>query len=66
MKIEVLVKKFRREKNINLETLSRMSGVSTTHINDIENNIKSPSLNVMVQLARALKVDITDLYKVKW
>lgn len=66
MKIKILVRKFRKEKNISLETLSKKSGVSKTHINDIENNIKSPSLYVMVRLARALKVDITELYKVRW
>ena len=46
--------------------MSEKSGISTTHINDIENNIKKPSLLVMVQLAKALDVDITELYKVKW
>ena len=34
--------------------------------NDIENNIKSPSLFVMVRLSKALDVEITELYKVKW
>ena len=56
MKVEILVKNIRQEKNINLEKLSKKSGVSTTHINDIENNIKSPSLYVMVRLAKALEV----------
>ena len=66
MKVEILVKNIRQEKHISLEKLSNKSGISTTHINDIENNIKSPSLYVMVRLAKALNVDITKLYKVKW
>lgn len=66
MKVEILVKEVRQERNINLKRLSKKSGVSTTHINDIENNIKSPSLYVMIRLAKALEVDITNLYKVKW
>lgn len=66
MKVEILVKNIRQEKHISLEKLSKKSGISTTHINDIENNIKSPSLYVMVRLAKALNVDITKLYKVKW
>ena len=49
-----------------LSKLSEKSGVSSTHINDIENNIKSPSLFVMVRLSKALDVEITELYKVKW
>lgn len=66
MKVEILVKNIRQEKHISLEKLSKKSGISTTHINDIENNIKSPSLYVIVRLAKALNVDITKLYKVKW
>ncbi len=66
MNIEILVKEIRQEKHISLEKLSNRSGVSTTHINDIENNIKSPSLYVMVRLAKALEVGITELYKVIW
>ena len=66
MHIEILLKKVRNEKNMTLNKLSEKSGVSTTHINDIENNIKSPSLFVMVRLSKALDVEITELYKVKW
>ena len=65
MHIEILLKEVRNQKNITLNKLSEKSGVSTTHINDIENNIKSPSLFVMVRLSKALDVDITELYKVK-
>ncbi len=66
MHIEILLKQIRQNKSVTLNNLSKKSGVSTTHINDIENNIKSPSLLVMVRLSKALDVDITDLYKVKW
>ena len=33
---------------------------------DIEKDFKSPSLLVMVRLAKALNVEITDLYRVRW
>lgn len=66
MHIEILLKQVRKRKNITLNKLSDKSGISTTHINDIENNIKSPSLFVMVRLSKALDVEITELYKVKW
>lgn len=66
MHIEILLRKVRDEKNISLNVLSMKSGVSRTHINDIENNLKSPSLLVMVKLAKALNVGITELYHVVW
>lgn len=66
MHIEILLKQVRKNKNITLNKLSDKSGISTTHINDIENSIKSPSLFVMVRLSKALDVEITELYRVKW
>ena len=66
MHVEILVKEVRERGNVSLKKLSDKSGISTTHINDIENNIKSPSLLVMIRLAKALDVEITELYKVKW
>jgi len=66
MQVEILVKEIRQKKKMTLNRLSEKSGISTTHINDIENNIKGPSLYIMVSLAKALDVDITELYKVRW
>ena len=66
MHVEILVKDVREKGNVSLKKLSDKSGISTTHINDIENNIKSPSLLVMIRLAKALDVEITELYRVKW
>ena len=66
MNIEFLLKKIRDEKGMSLTKLSEKSGISTSHINDIEKSYKMPSLFVMVKLAKALDVNITELYRVKW
>ncbi len=66
MHIEILVKDVRRQKGMTIAGLSRKSGVSAAHLSDIEKNFKSPSLLVMVRIAKALNVDITELYKVRW
>ena len=66
MHVEILIKEVRRKEKVSLRKLSEKSGISRTHINDIENNIKSPSLLVMIRLAKALDVEITELYRVKW
>lgn len=60
--IEILIKQIRKEKNITLEELSKTSGISKTHINDIENNKKEPTLSVAIAIAKALKVQLTDLF----
>lgn len=66
MHIEILIKDIRRQKGMTIAGLSRRSGVSAAHLSDIEKNFKSPSLLVMVRIAKALKVEVTELYKVKW
>ena len=66
MHIEILLKQIREEKNVTIKKLAEKSGVSKTHISDIEKNFEMPSLIVMVKIAKALDVNITDLYKVMW
>ena len=56
MKIEILLKKVRLEKNMTLETLANLSG--------IERQEREPKLTTMLLIASALKVDIKELYKV--
>lgn len=66
MRIRILIKDVRKEKHMTLSCLARKSGISTSHLSDIENNKKTPSILVMVLAAKALEVPITDLYKIKW
>ena len=66
MRIEILIKPIRISKKLSLERLSKMTGISATHINDVENNLKEPGICILVRIAYALKVDITDLYKIHW
>ena len=66
MHVKILIKDVRKEKNITLSNLARKSGISVSHLSDIENNRKTPSILVMVLVAKALEVPITDLYMVKW
>ncbi len=49
---------------MSLQKLAILSGISKTHLSDIERNLKMPSLLVMIKISRALKVPITDLYEV--
>ena len=66
MKIEILLKSIRINKKITLDKLSQMTGISSTHITDVENSLKEPGISIMVRIAYALKVDINDLYKIHW
>lgn len=58
------IKQIRREKNISLKQLSRKSGISSSQINDIENNYKMPSIFTLELIAKALNEKVTDLYTI--
>lgn len=64
MKIEILIKKVRLEKNMTLETLANLSGISKGHLSKIERQERDPKLSTILQIALALKVDIEELYKI--
>ena len=64
MKIEMLIKRIRLEKGITLETLSKLSGISKGHLSKIERQERDPKLSTAIQIAKALKVNLTDLYEI--
>lgn len=41
-----------------------MTGISSSHLNYIENNEKEPSLLMAIRIAQALNIKIDELYKV--
>ena len=66
MKIEIKLKELRKQKNITLSELAKMTGISKSHLNYIENGIKEPTISVLVLIAKALNVEINELYIVHW
>lgn len=52
----------RTKTDISIENLAKKSGVSSSEISRIENNITSPHLETMCKLARALGVDVWDIF----
>ncbi len=65
MVIKFTIKSIRKEQKLTLKQLSYKTGISTTHLNDIESNSKMPSLIFAIKIAKALKVNINDLYYIE-
>ena len=65
MILKFLIKEIRKEQNITLKQLPYRTGISTTHLNDIENNLKMPSLIYAVKIAKALKIKLEEIYFVE-
>lgn len=66
MKVIVLLKEIRKEKQISLEELSKLSGISKSHLSYIERQEKEPTLTILIKIAKSLNIDIKDLYEVEW
>jgi len=64
MRIKILLKQIRKERGLSLKDLERMTGISKSHLNNIERGEKGPSLFVMVRIAIALNIDVKELYEV--
>lgn len=45
------------------EEFAEVLGLSRTHIGHIEQGRKNPSMEVMVQIYKKLKVDVSELFK---
>lgn len=64
MEIKILVWEARNRKNISLEKLAELSGVSSSTINRIETGKTSPTMDKLVKIAEALQVEVTDLFEI--
>ena len=60
--MEIMVRKIRIEIGLSGKELASISGISASHISDIENGIKIPSIVVICKLAKALGVPPGELF----
>lgn len=60
--MKILTWQARTKQKITLTQLEKMTGVSKTTLNYIENGITSPTLRQLEAIAIALNVRITDLF----
>lgn len=56
------VQKLRKSVGYTQEELAEKLNISRTHMGHIEQGRKSPSLKMMEKLARALKVELSELF----
>ena len=62
MEITMMLRYARESKKINMHQLSILSGVAYSHIWQIENENRIPSLTVLCKLAVALEVEPQELF----
>ena len=61
MDISKRLKNIRKSKDISVYELSQLSGVSETHIRDLERGDRNPSLDTIDKIAKALGLSLPEL-----
>ena len=62
LEITYTIKEIREEKGLSLRQLSNMCDISHATISYIERGLRKPTVDVLLQIALALNVEITDLF----
>lgn len=57
------IRRLRREEGITLDTLATRAGLSKSYISKLERGLQSPSISTLSNIASALGVDITELFR---
>ena len=57
------LKDIRKEKNITLQELAESAGVTKSMLSQVENSRSIPSLSVLLNLIKALNIDLNDFFK---
>lgn len=63
-KIGLKIKFERMKKGLTQEKLAELTGLHVSTIKDTENNIKSPTVRTLEQIAQGLDIDFVDLVNV--
>lgn len=61
--IEIYIWNKRTEQNISCRQLAKLTGLSKTTINNLENHKTSPTLDELSIIAKALNCSLYDLFK---
>ena len=65
MDISKRLKEIRKAKDISVYRLSQLSGVSETHIRDLERGDRNPSLDTIAKIAAAMGLSLPELLNEK-
>lgn len=61
--LKLYIREIREKKGLSQSKLSKLSGVSSSHIGYLENGEREPTISVLCKIAKALNVDIKELFK---
>ena len=60
---KILLYEVRMKHGLTLKQMEELTGISKTTLNEIENDHRSPTLETLVQIAKALDIKVSDLFE---
>ena len=57
------LKKIRKEQELSLEDLAQKTKLTRSFLSQVENNKTSPSINSLISIAQALKINVGDFFR---
>ncbi len=63
--MRIKIQEIRKEKGMSLSELSRRSGVANSTLSYIELRVTDPKLSTLCKIAKALEVEMADLFSFK-
>lgn len=61
-----VISKILYQNNMSYRELSRLSGISLSSLNDIANFKKDPKQSTMISIARALNMEVSEIFDLNW
>lgn len=61
MNLGSLIRRHRKDRGLTLKAVAQASGVSEGFLSQVENNVKSPSVETLVNICQALEVNVGDV-----
>lgn len=61
-----VISKILYQNNMSYRELSRLSGISLSSLNDIANFKKEPKQSTMISIARALNMEVSEIFDLNW
>ena len=65
MRVIILLREVRQSKELTLDELAKMTKMSKGHLSRIERQETQPTILTLARLALALRVDVSELYKIE-
>ena len=60
------IQRIRREKNLSQEEVAHRADIHQTYLSGVETGKRNPSILVVERIAKALGVDVSEIFKPNW